>query len=475
MEPSPLELARLTLGWTREKLAEKVNVDPSSVQRWEHGQTRPRGYNLRQLCLVLNKTAEELGLQPAESDQDQLHQPRVTTSLQETQSIMLLPSRGTDEVAWTTWFGLKLASLLSIIEYYSGQREACLEFQETFDMELETMHIQSHDEDYIRSRRQTLVALAFLPTALLTSVIIGQRTTGKVEAFLTRCAASVTACWHLLRGSEISLIEEILSNYLPVLGHLALHPSPYQITAARLTTQGYRLKGIVALHRKDFKARDAYFSQAVRYSEIAQHPGFLVAALISLAYHQSSPIQATHFYQQGLLHEEVISPLQRSRLHVEQAVASAQANQEQEALRSLGLAQEGYPEHPERDPGFLYAEFHPASMSMEQGRVYLALAHHSPQRNYAHLAWKTFAAIEQQSSPFTTPPRILLEITNYQAETALLQRKVDVCSTYLEKGIIGARALGSEKRLEEASRIQKRAQRLWPGEPCIKALEDLLS
>ncbi|MBA2681286.1 MAG: hypothetical protein H0U76_23150 [Ktedonobacteraceae bacterium] len=389
-------------------------------------------------------------------------------------ALVSMPFGEAKERDWATWFGLKLALLLSPIESYSGPSESCLELQDKLDRELHTLHIDTNDEAYVRSRRQVLVTLATLPTALMSAAITGQLTSGLADVFLARCAASITACWHLLRGSEFSLIEEILPTYLPPLAYLAQHPSKYQQMAARLTTQGYRLKGILALHRKDFRGRDVYFQQAVHYSTIAQSPGLFVAALISFAYHKQEPTQATQIYQQALPHEHNVSPLQRSRLYAELAVSYAQEKREEEALHSLDCAQEVYPEHPENDPSFLYAEFHPSSMILEKGRTYLALTQHYPQKEYSRLAWKTFAGVEDGLSPFLVPPRIFLEITNYQAETALVQRKLDVCSAYLEKGIRGAKVLGSEKRLEEAVRIQKRAQKVWPSEPRIEELSDLL-
>ena len=52
--------------------------------------------------------------------------------------------------------------------------------------------------------------------------------------------------------------------------------------------------------------------------------------------------------------------LQRSRVHAELAVVYGQLGREQDAIRAAGQAEELYPDDPQDDPSFLYAEFTPA-------------------------------------------------------------------------------------------------------------------
>ena len=83
MELSKLEQARYARGWTREELATRVKVDSSTIQRWERGLTRPRGYHLQQLCAVFGMTATELGFQPIGQH---VSRAEATLSLQEAHS-----------------------------------------------------------------------------------------------------------------------------------------------------------------------------------------------------------------------------------------------------------------------------------------------------------------------------------------------------------------------------------------------------
>jgi DNA-binding SARP family transcriptional activator/tetratricopeptide (TPR) repeat protein len=374
-----------------------------------------------------------------------------------------------------SWFGGKLASVLTLVEDSWNASAGCLVLQEQIGKELHAMHPNTEDEGYARSRRQVLITLATLPTALLLIMLHGRRTSGQVEHLLTRCAASLAACWHLMRGSEYAVVEEVLPTYLPLLTNLAQESSKHQRLAASLATQGYRLKGILALHRNDAIARDAAFQQAVLYAQIAQNPGLLAAALISLAYHQLDPAEAERLYQQALTYQQAISPLQRSRLYAELAVACAQQDRLEEASRYLAQAQQDYPTAPEDDPSFLYAEFSPASLLMEQGRVHLALAQHRPEGTASQQAWETFAGVEAHPTTLIVSERIRYEIVNYQAETALALRDRDLCCTYVERGAQGALLLGSVKRRKEVVAVRNRALKLWPHDGRVKELRHLFA
>ena len=57
-----LRLARNLKGWTQAELAEQVGTSFEIVSRWERGISIPGPYFRKRLCLVLGKTAEELGL-----------------------------------------------------------------------------------------------------------------------------------------------------------------------------------------------------------------------------------------------------------------------------------------------------------------------------------------------------------------------------------------------------------------------------
>jgi len=115
---------------------------------------------------------------------------------------------------------------------------------------------QSENGDESRlSRRDVLAIIAGLPLSLLVKTPSEQLSMAFTEEFLTQCAASITACWHLMRGSQLSVVEEVLNAYLPTLETLAQQPAKYQNQASHLAAQGYRINGILALHRNNLRER----------------------------------------------------------------------------------------------------------------------------------------------------------------------------------------------------------------------------
>jgi transcriptional regulator with XRE-family HTH domain len=51
--------------WSLQHAATLIGVDASTLNRWEHGKTIPRGYSIERLCTVYGCTEAELGLQDA--------------------------------------------------------------------------------------------------------------------------------------------------------------------------------------------------------------------------------------------------------------------------------------------------------------------------------------------------------------------------------------------------------------------------
>jgi peptidoglycan hydrolase-like protein with peptidoglycan-binding domain/DNA-binding XRE family transcriptional regulator len=63
---SPLRRERERRGWTQVYLAQRIEVDPAYISRWERGVVSPTGVHRRRLCEVLERDAEELGLLPGD-------------------------------------------------------------------------------------------------------------------------------------------------------------------------------------------------------------------------------------------------------------------------------------------------------------------------------------------------------------------------------------------------------------------------
>jgi len=153
-------------------------------------------------------------------------------------------------------------------------------------------------------------------------------------------------------------------------------------------------------------------------------------------------------------------------------VVYGQLGREQDAIRAAGQAEELYPDDPQDDPSFLYAEFTPASLTLERGLAYVALAEQFPGRGYQQKAAGIFG--QAQASYMGSPDRIRFEIVNHQASTAVLLGDLDAFETYMTRGRDGASQLGSRQRLKEMRMIWDRAITRWPGDQRLKALGDSL-
>jgi transcriptional regulator with XRE-family HTH domain/tetratricopeptide (TPR) repeat protein len=382
---------------------------------------------------------------------------------------------------WPVWFGVRVAHLIGLVDNWREASTHLGSLQTLLDREILMFDAtepdgQSSQALHAFSRRQALVTLAALPLALATSSAISVGTlspTAATDFFLSRCAASLTACWHLLRGSDLSTVDQSLSSYLIALEGVAQQESKHQKAAARLASQAHRICGIVALHRNQLRVREHHCKQALYYAAIASDASSQASALISLAstyFYDANPAQAAEVYEQASGLKADMSVLQQSRVYAELSVVYGQLGREAEAIRATGLAEELYPDHPEQDRSFLYAEFTPASLSLENGLAYAALAEQYPGRGYQNKAAQIFSRVDQMSS--AVPDRIRFEVINHQARTAVLLGDLDAFEIYMQRGFEGVVLLSSEQRRREIQVALQYARDAWPREKRIKALND---
>ena len=386
----------------------------------------------------------------------------------------------TDCVAW---FGMKLAHIFTLITHGEGRARSCDDLQAKLNKEImmfDAMKPQSSGEDYTISRRQAILAIAGLPVALLAAVQGGHWSTLVKEEFLSRCAASVTACWHLMAGREFTEVDRALSNYLPLLMTWAQQSSPQQKTSADLAAQGSLLMSLVALHTlqspKNLQGRIAYCRQAVEYAKVSENRTLHITALTHLGTTIGEAGQPVDMLQKLLeagpfLSE--MSPLLRSKFNIELAWAYARNGQMQEALRSIGEARATLPEGNTFVPIFLSGDSGLFHLIMKEGQTHLGMGDHHADGNHYEQAGELFAQIETLPSTMVIPERFRIEIINQQALTAMKARSLEQFCDYLEKGIQGAKALGSEKRRQEAIDIYWEARKIWPHEARVKELSDL--
>ena len=168
------------------------------------------------------------------------------------------------------------------------------------------------------------------------------------------------ACWHMSNGSELDTVEQLLPTYLPQLSELAQQPSKYQPIAAGIASQGYLLSYVIASNQEEFKLALNHCQKAQTYARIAHDRNLEAVALIRqgvVGLHRKRPYQTLAAYEEALHFVGGISPLTRTRLYASLCEVQGKLGMEQEARRSIGLAQESFPDDTANDPASLYIHF----------------------------------------------------------------------------------------------------------------------
>lgn len=418
MKREKLTAARYRKGWSQEEAAERVGVTRNTLSLWERGLAAPYPLHCQRLCEIYEKPADELDL---EHD---------TTS----QASDQLPT--------------DLAAL-----------------QAELRQEINPL------------RRQFLEQLLeIIGAALLTS---GNKRNSvepgiPVEEFLPQCASGLKVCWHLMQSDGLALAEEILAQYLPTLVVLTFRLSKYQETAASLATQAKILQAILAMHRMNLVGREMACHEAIQYSAHSGDSGLIAASKMTLAYTYTycikRPEQAIVAYLEALqaLGDEV--SLLRSDIYMGLASAYAQHREEQEALTAIGQAKEHFPDHPELDPRFLYADCGRAELSQWEGKMYLDLARHYPDRAYSQRAYDAFSKSNEHNA---VADRSTSETLIHFAEAALGLGDLEQYTLCLRNGAQLALSVGSKKRFNEAFTVFKQTPLVWRAEPHIQALDTI--
>lgn len=477
MANQKLIAARKEKGWSIAIASARVGVSRVTYSRWENGHQEPQPTVLEMLCNAFGRSADDLGYGHLSRIPDLI---RTSTNILTLQPNELLSPAGEsipDDSA--TWFSEKLVQVMHMIHQWRGRAELCIDIQKMLDMEF-TMFDEIQPfystEDYHLSRRQALLAIAAFPMSLLTGLQQGNKAERMVEELLPLCSASVTACWHLMKGKEIISVERALSRYFPLLVSWARQPSNHQRLAAYLAAQGCMLMGLVELHQTHMRQWLAYCTQAVEHAKAAQDTTLHVYTLIFLgaALKDNGQTRAMlQTYQEAARHLKEIDPLVQSKVLAELARSYARNGDAQESLRSISQARDIFPGDVKDVPCFVSADCGLFQLILLEGATHLELGAYNSATNHFQHAWESLAQIEQMPAD-TIPDRIRFEVLNQRALTSVKVGNLEKFQEFLIEGVNGAKVLRSGKRYQELISVYKEARVKWPHEPQVKELADLL-
>jgi DNA-binding SARP family transcriptional activator len=380
-----------------------------------------------------------------------------------------------------TWFGLKIAKIVTLVQQWYGMATFCHEMQHRVDQEiktLDTLKLHYPSNEYALSRRTFLVALAALPTTLLSSLKQGNKLTLILEELLPQCAASLTACWHLSGGSHLEVIGPILDSYLPVLVSITKQTTVYQEITAALVAQIYSLKAILAWHLTSLDDAEAFCIQALHYSDHAKSSNLRLTALNQ---HALISYYGQHFEQALAKSEEAaatlkkisgehIFPIVQGRVFMYLAAIQAQQNVKR-AEQTLENAHNAFAlQGSSIDPVPLYADCGNAPLMLWDGLTHYYLGRHDV--THSRKALTSLQIFGQLQSDAALPERFRLECLNSRTLAAIQLKEMEEAIACMNAGKQGARALESKQRRREVSTAYAKMSIQWPREVMIQTLNN---
>ncbi|HVB72380.1 MAG TPA: BTAD domain-containing putative transcriptional regulator [Ktedonobacteraceae bacterium] len=413
-----------------------------------------------------------------------IHQQRAAQEIRVFERALVLP-RASDALAslngstidCATWFAVRQAEILDVIEQWKGHALQCDELQVKLHFLLAALNERQPGQNpaaHAYSRRQVLLGIAALALPLLVSGREIPRLSLFAEEFLPQCAAAIMACRQLMKGDDFFQAEAIVLQYLPALETLMKESLPYQPTATRLLLQCDKLAGTLTSHRLQWGETEHHDSHAVSYSDLVPDQSvqaMMRTQLASTHFYLKGPHKALPIYEEVTSYAKSCSPLTKSNFYVKRAASYAQAGYERETRESLDAARQAFPNIPEDDPAFLYADFGRSSLFLWEGLSLLELARHG--LSEPRESWEAFASGEALDPKMIMSERNRVEIINYQAATALIMEDLDLLCPYLRRGIEGANRLNSVRRQQEAATNYWQARKQWPHEQRIKDMAEL--
>jgi tetratricopeptide (TPR) repeat protein len=436
-----------------------------TVQRWEQNRTTPQPYHLERLCKLFGQTAAALGL--AEE------RPVVVSDTTEREDTLrneqILSLIGSDltlrlvAVAFGPFRGYQVLqnAMIRIIEEDRAMNEHSI------------------------TRREALRRVVMLPllTLKLDVSALPAQLQRPPEEVIAQCAAGITACWELSKGSDendLHLAFKGVSAYLPTLKTIVRDFAPYRKQAASLAGQCASLKCLLGWHLQGLKEAIAYGEEGIAYGEEAEDIPLVLGTLTRLAwahYYNKQSKQALRVISQAIPHlKEQKVPLPSHVVsNVYGTIAVMQAINGQQGTEALRRATDHFFAQGATEDRFVYGvmECSHADLILKNG-----IAHYQ-QGLYeqAQDSLKQLIDPETLSTKFPLPERSRIEGINIMTLASLKAREKDMeqSISLWKAGISGAIKLRSEQRFDEALLAYEIIEGVWPGERRIKELRELTS
>lgn len=432
--------AREKRGWSQVKAAKVLGIDDATLQRWEQGVSKPRGYNKQRLCEIYGRTAWELDLEGIGTITDSESVIVPGNALLETKLL-------THILQWPR----------NRLDYGELRGKIRKEIGESMTSEI--------------NRRRALELLATLPISVFGLSPLNAVIGAAAEEVMPWCASGVTACWNLGRGSDLALASSIVSAYIPTLTSFTAN-TRHRKAAASLAAQAWLLKATLGWHIESLGNALQYALEADRYAEMAEDYTLQIDALHRLGmvyYYGKRYDQALAKLEEakGLIEHHSIPRTLPRTIYLDLAAYQACNGNTSEANAALKKAHKYFSASDDDST----AQMLGYDMSDPLRWEGLALSHLGQHKE----ALGSYGQISDQGLPTAERIRVELLCNQLHSKLRLKERDMEECMKLWNDAITGAKSLQSEQRFNEALALYETMECIWPGELRIAELKPQLA
>jgi transcriptional regulator with XRE-family HTH domain len=474
-----LQRARLKKRLTREQVAERLEVDPTTVARWEKGATTPMPMNLLSLCELYGVTAQALGFDGFDELPLAQEQPVVAQNTTEADD-------ATND-AYTAFRASHLMlRLWHIVCNWSANIARYHELQDFLIRELEDNKSMNPNE--LMKRRVALRLLASLPIELCGLSALVAVLKRPTQEILTHCAAGIVACWYLRKGKDLVFASDAVSRYIPTLKAIATSgPAAQRKAAADLLVQCLLLKSTLAWYVATANDALHYAQQAELYSAIAESHLLQITALRTqaAAYYAADcwdqALQAAEKAAYLLEQQHASTPSQPTqaptpqfmRSYVYAGLATYQAyHGNKDALSSLKKAHQAFFAQSSDETVPVWIDHSIGNLIVYDGETHTHLGLYKE-------AVDSFTQIsERYAQDAAIPLTNRIGAMNHWLVAELSRddqpRDLERCLDLWTRALEGAKTLQSNIHFNRATQAFIAMRAAWPGESRIKQLREQL-
>jgi len=452
--------AREKAGLTQSALAEKVGAERKAVNYWEAGTTSPRGIYRKRLPEVLKPVLKEV-LTPEENDLFKNYPKRKPSDIcpqLDTNQQMSPPCQSEPNHDIVESSDLHPFTILGSDKELSLMDKLRRAINNAIGTTLVGINLQ-------------IITAPFIPSESYAGLHIDP------EEHLEESKIIVKECWNLVNTWQLDRAKAFLNADRRILTKLATTPFSRQGMAASLAFEAEIMQVAIATHELDYAAREEHCAEAVRFGKLSGNWDIVTIAHNwqgnTYTYCYYRPKKAIRIFNNALsdLNREEriqeISPLSRSDLYIQLAIAHAQDGNEAEALKYIALARMAMPDNPQLDPFYRCIRTGSAELDEFEGRTRLFLAKHLPKSNHAETAHEIF-----KKSIDKHPRRGNLgKALTRRADAARAMGDMEGCVKDLTDGLIIAVEIKSLKQMSEVDDVLGRVLPEWKQEKSVQKLQ----